>query len=516
MVEDLMAAPLNSPLHSPLRSPLRSPFASKWGADPQVVLTAYTVNETALVGDLVATISVANLPTGITADSYAITADPDTKFVLDGVDDTRLELEATVDYSTDASTVSRTIAIGVLDTAAPTLSSSTPADNATGVAVNASPALVFSENVFFNYPGGGTFSLKLVGGATVETFTPTSTTAATGSAGGTASITTTTLTINPFADLAESTAHCIRIAADCLEDDAGNAYAGIANDTALSFTSGTDGWAGIDFTAGSVPVTVTATGGTNGTRINSSGVVVAGSTGRLTYNPVSPFASYGIENEPARTNTCTYSEDLTNAAWVLGASTSVSLSSEVAPDGGTNYPLITFSATNFDAAIYFLDTTNVTAGQKVQISFWAKAGSAASLNVWVNGEGNGGNNINLVTFTPAATSTRYTYEYTVVNNDTGLYVGFGGFVTTQAAGTVYIWGVQIEIDAAYATSDILTAGATVTRTADVLKYTPPAGVTDVRYTYQDNTTADASVTPEVEVTITNGALAIKTITDVTP
>jgi methionine-rich copper-binding protein CopC len=132
-----------------------------------------------------------------------------------------------------------TLSFTSIDTVAPTLSSSVPADNATGVAINANMVLTFSENIFFNYPGGGTFDIRVAGGAVVETFTPTSTSAATGSTGGTASITTTTLTINPFADLSTSTEYAIRIAADCLEDDAGNAYAGIANDTTLSFTSTT-------------------------------------------------------------------------------------------------------------------------------------------------------------------------------------------------------------------------------------------------------------------------------------
>jgi hypothetical protein len=247
MVEDLMAAPLRSPLHSPLRSALRSPFASKWGNEPQVRLSATSINETAADNAVVGALTVANLPTGITVSSYAITADPDNKFAIVSTD---LTIDEDVDYSTDpshsvtieatlsdASTVSRTFTIAVLDTAAPTLSSSTPADNATGVAIDASPALVFSENIFFNYPGGGTFDIRVAGGAVVETFTPTSTTAATGSAGGSASITTTTLTINPFADLTNSTEYAIRISATCLEDDAGNAYAGIANDTTLSFTA---------------------------------------------------------------------------------------------------------------------------------------------------------------------------------------------------------------------------------------------------------------------------------------
>lgn len=126
---------------------------------------------------------------------------------------------------------------GATDITAPTLSSSTPADNATGVSSSTSIVLTFSEAVLFNYPGGGTLTTKLVGGATVETFTPSSTTAATGSLGGTASISSTVLTITPGASLAAGAAHCVRIAADCIEDASANAYAGIVDDTTLSFTT---------------------------------------------------------------------------------------------------------------------------------------------------------------------------------------------------------------------------------------------------------------------------------------
>jgi hypothetical protein len=118
----------------------------------------------------------------------------------------------------------------------PVLISSTPPDNGT-LATDASLTLTFSDNIFFNYPGGGTLSIKIVGGATVETFTPTSTTAATGDAGGTASISGAVLTINPFADLVDTTQYAVRIASDCLEDSFAYAYAGIANDTTLSFTA---------------------------------------------------------------------------------------------------------------------------------------------------------------------------------------------------------------------------------------------------------------------------------------
>jgi hypothetical protein len=355
----------------------------------------------------------------------------------------------------------------------------------------------------------------------VETFTPTSTSAATGSAGGTASITTTALTINPFADLTNEEEYAIRISATCLEDDAGNAYAGIANDTTLSFTAVGDAWAGIDFTTGSVPGTVTATGGANGTRINSSGVVVSASGGRLTYNPVSPFASYGILCEPARTNLLLGSAEIDSIprTWeqaVSGSSLSVTANAAVAPDGTTTAEELAFGAIAA-AGNYAVRQQDVVSASSVKTgSVWlkAKAGGDVGLKIWVYLASQNDMVAHTLTAdwvrvaTTGSTATTNPFFTISVLGST-----FGG--ENQAAVSCYAWGAQLE-EGAYASSYIPTTTATVARTADSLKFTPPAGVTNIRYTYFDNTTADDTCTPTVEYTMTTGQKPVKTITDVTP
>ena len=113
------------------------------------------------------------------------------------------------------------------DTAAPTLSSSSPTDNATNVAVTSNIVLTFSEAVA-RQTGNITIK-KTSDNSTVETIDVTS--------GGVTGTGTATITINPTSDLASSTEYYVLIDATAFDDLAGNSYAGISSTTALSFTT---------------------------------------------------------------------------------------------------------------------------------------------------------------------------------------------------------------------------------------------------------------------------------------
>ena len=122
------------------------------------------------------------------------------------------------------------------DNIAPTLSSSTPADNATGVAVNANIVLTFSESV--SATSGNVTIKKTSDNSTVEQIGVTSVQVTgngaqgpMGQAGGDQ------ITINPSSDFDSSTEYYLLIDATAFEDGANNAYAGISSTTALSFTS---------------------------------------------------------------------------------------------------------------------------------------------------------------------------------------------------------------------------------------------------------------------------------------
>ncbi|PPR50903.1 MAG: hypothetical protein CFH15_00002 [Alphaproteobacteria bacterium MarineAlpha5_Bin5] len=113
------------------------------------------------------------------------------------------------------------------DTTAPTLSSSTPADNATGIAVNANIVLNFSEAV--DAESGNITIKKTSDDSTIETIDVTG--AKVSGSGGTQ------ITINPGTNWDEKTEYYVLIDATAFDDGNSNSYAGISSTTALSFTT---------------------------------------------------------------------------------------------------------------------------------------------------------------------------------------------------------------------------------------------------------------------------------------
>jgi surface protein len=111
----------------------------------------------------------------------------------------------------------------------PTLSSSTPADNATGVARGANIVLNFNEIV--NVKTGNITIKKTSDNSTVETIDVTSS-LVTGTG-------TSQITVNPSVTLDSSTEYYVLIDATAFDDVDGGSYAGISSTTALSFTTGT-------------------------------------------------------------------------------------------------------------------------------------------------------------------------------------------------------------------------------------------------------------------------------------
>ena len=112
------------------------------------------------------------------------------------------------------------------DFIAPSLSSSSPADNATAVAGNSNIVLNFSEAV--DAESGNITIKKTSDNSTIETI-------AVGSGQVTGSGTT-QITINPSVTLASSTEYYVQIAATAFDDSSSNSYAGISDTTSLSFT----------------------------------------------------------------------------------------------------------------------------------------------------------------------------------------------------------------------------------------------------------------------------------------
>ncbi len=113
------------------------------------------------------------------------------------------------------------------DNDAPTLSSSSPSDNATEVAINANIVLTFSEAV--DAESGNITIKKTSDDSTIETIDVTG--AKVSGSGSTA------ITINPSTDLTADIDYYILIDATAFDDTAGNSYAGISSKTVLNFST---------------------------------------------------------------------------------------------------------------------------------------------------------------------------------------------------------------------------------------------------------------------------------------
>ncbi len=119
------------------------------------------------------------------------------------------------------------LVISNFDNDAPTLSSSSPSDNATEVATNANLVLTFSEAV--DAESGNITIKKTSDDSTIETIDVTG--AKVSGSGSTA------ITINPSTDLTADIDYYILIDASAFDDAAGNSYAGISSTTALNFST---------------------------------------------------------------------------------------------------------------------------------------------------------------------------------------------------------------------------------------------------------------------------------------
>jgi methionine-rich copper-binding protein CopC/uncharacterized protein YhjY with autotransporter beta-barrel domain len=161
-----------------------------------------------------------------------ITINPTSNFIADIeyyvlIDATAFDDVDGGSYAGISSTTALSFTAG--DNTLPTLSSSSPADNAIDVARDANIVLNFSESV--DVESGNIIIKKTSDDSTVETFNV----ATSGQITGTG---TSQITVNPSVTLDSSTEYYVLIDATAFDDSAGNSYAGISSTTALSFTTG--------------------------------------------------------------------------------------------------------------------------------------------------------------------------------------------------------------------------------------------------------------------------------------
>jgi len=241
----------------------------------------------------------------------------------------------------------------------------------------------------------------------------------------------------------------------------------------------------LDFLAGLNDSRITYSGGANGTRVNSAGVIVAATTPRFDFDPVT-LAAKGLLVEEARTNLLLRSGDLSNAAWTsFGGLTVTSGASD--PAGGTaGVTLNDTDAANFSARFQDVAVANDSAQRT--ITFFLKEGTASESAIQIIYSGGTPLFYNAVvtwatkTVAPGASAGAadvsitpwYDGYYRVSvrgsNNSTGntsmrAVVYPAGTSSVANTGSVIAWGGQNELGS-FPTSYIPTTSASVTRTAD--------------------------------------------------
>ncbi len=275
----------------------------------------------------------------------------------------------------------------------------------------------------------------------------------------------------------------------------------------------------LSFTGGSLPAGCSFARASDGTYYNSSGILTTASTGapRFDHDPVTR-APRGILIEPQRENSYTKSNTFSvpsyfynNNTQTLDAATGIEGTQNArlwaaksiygAHGGEEDWPRISVTtgvvyttslhlkAAGYRYAKVALGGTPFSYGEIiVDLQNGAVLSSGGSLlDYSVLPAGNG---FYRATLTKAATATTTARAWSVgygPNSNMSNYTG-------DDASGVYLTQVQIE-EGSMPTSLIETTGSAVTRAADQLSLTIPSGVNKLRYTFDDNSTQDVSVSP---------------------
>ena len=253
--DQLMAASSFSDTTPPTIAISSTKTALKAGETATITFTLSEVSTTFAVGDVVATGGTLSGFTG-SGTTYTALFTPTASSTTSGVVSVASTTftDAAGNSNADGADTNNRVSMTV-DTIPPTVSTFSPADATTSVAIGSNIVVTFSEAIQF-----GTGNIEIHSGSATGTLL------ASYVAGNSSNLTISgsTLTINPTSDLVYSTQYFVTFASGAIKDSAGNSYAGI---TTYDFTTGAAnlmGTASADtLTGGAGDDTITGLGGTD-------------------------------------------------------------------------------------------------------------------------------------------------------------------------------------------------------------------------------------------------------------
>lgn len=218
----------------------------------------------------------------------------------------------------------------------------------------------------------------------------------------------------------------------------------------------------LDFLTEYIDPRITYSGGANGTRVNSAGLIVAATTPRFDYNPVT-LAPLGFLVEEARTNKATNenANPVTDAAWAIGGDVAATLTvvddtAALAAAGlngvctsGKVYKFDNSAGVGFAFIIQAATTGNT---NKHSISVYARTTGTANIEI--------AGGLGAVNLPVGAAYVRTKSENITPGSSSGKMA-----IVALAGAVVYFVLNDME-EGAFCTSVIVTAGAAVTRSAD--------------------------------------------------
>ena len=270
----------------------------------------------------------------------------------------------------------------------------------------------------------------------------------------------------------------------------------------------------LNFSGATLPGGVTASGATNGMALNSSGNFVAATAPRWDYSPASTGTLLGLLNEPAATNPVLQSATFSNATWTK-SNASVTSGSTTSPDGTSDAQTLVENTTNAQHYVNQISLA-VAASTTYCVSLFAKASTRSQISIqYYDGSVNRYPIFDLSTQTKVSDGgIGSSWSITAYPNGwyriamwmtsgpaassayVRLYVASGG--TTSYAGTagygIYLWNCQMDLGTS-PSSPIITTTAAVTRTADAISFTVPAGVNHLYVTFDNGSQQLISTAP---------------------